>query len=127
MTDGTAAQFARPFRLHLGHGQVLDGACFPSGKCLVIDDPDFGIASAATTTDDLVRGYPGSRIEWAPDQSATATAVFAGLHASAEADVNAVHQLADAWRAQPDRHAPLQELLAALDTARTPAPGDSTT
>lgn len=117
--------FSRGFRLHLAHGQVLDGAAFPSGWSIVVDDPDVGLASAAPTPEDLARGYPGSRIEWPPDQSTTA--LVAGLYASAEADVTAVHQLADAWRAQADRYAPLQELLAALDTARTPAPGDSTT
>jgi crotonobetainyl-CoA:carnitine CoA-transferase CaiB-like acyl-CoA transferase len=58
--------FARGFRLHLSHGQVLDGAAFPSGRCLVIDDPEFGLASAAASEEELLRGYPDARIEW-PD------------------------------------------------------------
>jgi hypothetical protein len=93
--------FTRGFRLHLRGGQVLDGAAFPSGRCLVIDDPQFGLASVAASEEELLRGYPDARIEW-PDTEGTA-----------------VHQLADAWRTQPDRYAPLQELLAALAAART--------
>ncbi|MEW2631810.1 hypothetical protein AB0903_09155 [Streptomyces sp. NPDC048389] len=58
------ADFTRGFRLHLRHGQILDGAAFPSGRCLVIDDPEFGLASAAASEEDLLRGYPGARIEW---------------------------------------------------------------
>jgi hypothetical protein len=66
MTD-----FARGFRLHLRGGQVLDGAAFPSGRCLVIDDPEFGLASVAATEEDLLRGYPDARIEW-PNEDSTA-------------------------------------------------------
>lgn len=109
--------FTRGFRLHLRGGQVLDGAAFPSGRCLVIDDPQFGLASVAASEKELLRGYPDARIEW-PDTEGTAR-TFAGLYRSAETDVTAVHQLADAWRTQPDRYAPLQELLAALAAART--------
>jgi hypothetical protein len=111
------AEFARGFRLHLRHGQVLDGAAFPSGRCLVIDDPQFGLASVAASEEDLLRGYAGSRIEW-PDSEGTAL-TFAGLSRSAETDVTAVHQLAESWSTQPNRYAPLQELLAALAAART--------
>ncbi|MEW2635963.1 hypothetical protein AB0903_31075 [Streptomyces sp. NPDC048389] len=62
MTD-----FACGFRLHLRGGQVLDGAAFPSGRCLVIDDPQFGLGTAAASEEDLLRGYPDARIEWADD------------------------------------------------------------
>jgi hypothetical protein len=61
MTD-----FTRGFRLHLRGGQVLDGAAFPSGRCLVLDDPYFGLSSVAASEEDLLRGYADARIEW-PD------------------------------------------------------------
>ncbi|WP_405924888.1 hypothetical protein [Streptomyces sp. NBC_00035] len=54
-----------PFRLHLPH-QVLDGWHLADGQALVIDDPEYGLASAAPTVADLVRGYGCGRIEW-PD------------------------------------------------------------
>lgn len=56
--------FTRGFRLHLRDGQVLDGAAFPSGRCLVMDDPEFGLATVAVSEEELLRGYPDSRIEW---------------------------------------------------------------
>jgi hypothetical protein len=67
MTD-----FTRGFRLHLRHGQVLDGAMFPSGRCLVLDDPHFGLASAAASEEELLRGYPEARIEWPAEDAAAA-------------------------------------------------------
>ncbi|MFC8276273.1 hypothetical protein ACFUJR_27830 [Streptomyces sp. NPDC057271] len=62
-----AAPFPRGFRLHVRHGQVLDGALLPSGRCLVVDDPEDGLITAAPSIEDLLRGYPDSRIEWPPD------------------------------------------------------------
>ena len=59
--------FTRGFRLH-HNGQILDGAEFPSGRVFVIDDPEYGLASAATSMDDLLRGYHGARVEWPGDQ-----------------------------------------------------------
>lgn len=56
--------FARGFRLHLGHGQVYDGAEFPSGFVAVIEDPEYGLAVTARSVDDLMRGYGHARIEW---------------------------------------------------------------
>lgn len=58
--------FTLGFRLHYGHGQILDGALFPSGRCLVVDDPEDGLVSAASSLDNLLRGYPDARIEWPP-------------------------------------------------------------
>ncbi|MFI5685872.1 hypothetical protein [Streptomyces sp. NPDC051636] len=53
----------RPFRLHLPH-QVL--ACFllPDGWAVAIDDPEYGLTSAAPDPAELVRGYGGGRLEW---------------------------------------------------------------
>lgn len=59
--------FTRGFRLH-HNGQVLDGAEFPSGRTFVIDDPEYGLASAATSMEELLKGYHGARVEWPGDQ-----------------------------------------------------------
>jgi len=59
--------FTRGFRLH-HNGQVLDGAEFPSGRAFVIDDPEHGLASAATSVQHLLEGYHGARVEWPGDQ-----------------------------------------------------------
>ncbi|MEU6952097.1 hypothetical protein [Streptomyces sp. NPDC045714] len=61
----TAGPFARGFRLHLPHGQVLDGAELPGGRAFVMDDPMWGLGSTARTVDLLKAGYPDARIEWA--------------------------------------------------------------
>ncbi|MGW1813304.1 hypothetical protein ACWCQM_06995 [Streptomyces sp. NPDC002125] len=63
------ATYARGFRLHLAHGQVLDGAAFPNGRVIVMDDPEWGLCSGASSVDLLTACYPDSRIEW-PDQGA---------------------------------------------------------
>ncbi|MFI1767485.1 hypothetical protein ACH41H_36300 [Streptomyces sp. NPDC020800] len=59
--------FTRGFRLLLPDGQHLDGAQFPSGRALVVDDPANGLATAATLLEHLLAGYHGARIEW-PDE-----------------------------------------------------------
>ncbi|MFI7014408.1 hypothetical protein [Streptomyces sp. NPDC050164] len=59
--------FTRGFKLHLRDGQVLDGAAFPSGRAVVIDDPEYGLATVATSVDELLKGYHRARIEWAED------------------------------------------------------------
>ncbi|WP_042170150.1 hypothetical protein [Streptomyces sp. NBRC 110035] len=56
--------FARPFHLHLRDGQVLDGAVFPSGHAIIIDDPQVGFGSTAPTLDQLLLCYHRARIEW---------------------------------------------------------------
>ncbi|WP_073915767.1 hypothetical protein [Streptomyces sp. CB02009] len=63
--------FVVGFRLHLRQGRALDGALFPSGRCLVVEDGAGGLITAALSIDDLVRGYPDARVEW-PESSATA-------------------------------------------------------
>jgi hypothetical protein len=59
-----AAPVARGFRLHLGQGRVYDGAEFPSGFVVVLEDPEYGLAVTARNADDLLRGYGRGRIEW---------------------------------------------------------------
>ncbi|MFE4649310.1 hypothetical protein [Streptomyces sp. NPDC056707] len=67
------SQFVRGFRLHLKHGRVLDGAEFPNGRVIVMDDPEWGLCSGARTAGLLTVGYPDSRIEWAEDGGAEAS------------------------------------------------------
>ncbi|MFC8658074.1 MULTISPECIES: hypothetical protein [Streptomyces] len=67
----TAAPFARPFRLIQRHGPALDGAEFPNGRVVLMDDPDWGLCSGARSLDLLLRhGYPDARIEWAVEPPA---------------------------------------------------------
>lgn len=61
------SEFTRGFRLHQRRGTPLDGAAFPSGRVFVLDDPEWGLATAAASVEDLQRGYPDARIEWADD------------------------------------------------------------
>lgn len=60
-------EFARGFRLRLANGQHLDGVEFPSGRALVLDDPERGLASAALSLAVLLTGYHGSVVEWPED------------------------------------------------------------
>ncbi|SHI66434.1 hypothetical protein [Streptomyces sp. 3214.6] len=59
--------FTRGFRLHYD-GRIYDGAEFPSGRVYVVDDPEYGLATAATSMDHLLKGYYGARVEWPGDQ-----------------------------------------------------------
>lgn len=59
--------FTRGFRIHLQEGRHLDGAEFPSGRVYVIDDPEYGLATAATSLEHIVNGYQGARVEWPGD------------------------------------------------------------
>ncbi|MFJ1653475.1 hypothetical protein ACIOC2_19210 [Streptomyces sp. NPDC088337] len=59
--------FTRGFRLH-HNGRVLDGAEFPSDRVLVLDDPEYGIATIATSLEELLKGYHRARVEWPGDQ-----------------------------------------------------------
>lgn len=70
--------FTRGFKLH-HNGQVLDGAAFPSDRVFVLDDPEYGLASAATSLDELLKGYHGARVEWADEQAETVTVPMALL------------------------------------------------
>ncbi|MCX4993821.1 hypothetical protein [Streptomyces longwoodensis] len=56
----------RPFRLHPRHA-VVDGFLTADGWAVAIDDPEYGLTTAAPSVEDLIRGYGGGRIEWAPD------------------------------------------------------------
>ncbi|MFF0510977.1 hypothetical protein [Streptomyces sp. NPDC004250] len=60
--------FARPFRVHLRHGQAYEGAQFPSGLVVVLEDPEYGLVVSAADVDALLRGYGGGHLEW-PDPS----------------------------------------------------------
>ncbi|MEU2800340.1 hypothetical protein [Streptomyces sp. NPDC007117] len=65
-----ASGFARGFRLVHTDGRTLDGTVFPSGRCFVLDDPEYGFATVTASVEELLRGgYHGARIEW-PDQFA---------------------------------------------------------
>ncbi|MFE0243283.1 hypothetical protein ACFWZ0_02530 [[Kitasatospora] papulosa] len=68
--ESAKAGFARGFRLHLKGGRTLDGAQFPGGQVVVMDDPEWGLCSGARSADLLTSGYPDSRIEWPDDQDA---------------------------------------------------------
>src|SRR3546814_20868163 len=61
--------FTRGFRLH-HNGHILDGAEFPSGRTFVIDDPEYGFATVATSMEHLLLGYHGARVEWPGDRAA---------------------------------------------------------
>lgn len=58
--------FTRGFRLHHNR-RVLDGAEFPSSRTFVIDDPEYGFATVATSMEELLKGYHGARVEWPGD------------------------------------------------------------
>lgn len=70
--------FTRGFRLHLAGGRIIHGAEFPTGHVLVADDPEYGLATAATSLDELLKGYHGARVEWPGDQLVP-TALFLDL------------------------------------------------
>ncbi|MFJ8153910.1 hypothetical protein [Streptomyces sp. NPDC094468] len=59
--------FTRGFRLHLPDGRHLDGAEFPSLR-VVSDDPEYGLATAAISLEELLKAYDGARVEWVGDQ-----------------------------------------------------------
>ncbi|MFE9737320.1 hypothetical protein [Streptomyces sp. NPDC006477] len=69
----TPRPFTVGFRLHLRHGAPLDGALFPSGRCLVVEDAEAGLITAAPSLDDLTRAYPDAHIEW-PAAASTSSA-----------------------------------------------------
>lgn len=59
---------ARPFRLHLTDQLVLDGWVEPDGQAVTVDDPEYGLTTAAPTVEDLVRGYGRGHITWPDEQ-----------------------------------------------------------
>ncbi|MFE9300555.1 hypothetical protein [Streptomyces sp. NPDC006856] len=71
LTGLTGGGFARGFRLVQADGRALDGAVFPSGRCIVLDDPEYGLATVAVSVEELLRGgYHSARIEWPEQQPA---------------------------------------------------------
>ncbi|WP_435969326.1 hypothetical protein [Streptomyces sp. Qhu_M48] len=62
----TALPFAAGFRLHPRRGAPLDGVLLPNGQCLIVEDAEDGLITAAPSLDDLTRAYPDARIEWPP-------------------------------------------------------------
>lgn len=59
-------EFARGFRLTAADGTTLDGVQFPNGF-VVTCNREQGLATAATSMDELLRGTEGARIDWAPE------------------------------------------------------------
>lgn len=59
--------WARPFRLVLPGKRVLDGAVFPNGQAVVIDDPEAGLSSGAASLEQLVAGYHRAEVMLAED------------------------------------------------------------
>lgn len=56
--------FTRGFKLHTPDGDVFDAAEFPSGRWYVVDHPERGLATAATSLAHLLERFPpGTRIE----------------------------------------------------------------
>lgn len=64
MTDtDPAQQWVKPFNLHVtgpGGQYVLHGAEFPSGRCVILDDPEHGLAAAATSVEALLERLANS-------------------------------------------------------------------
>ena len=56
---------ARPFRLDLGHGEVLPGVQLPGGLLVVLDDPEFGLATQARSVEELLASYGRGHVAWA--------------------------------------------------------------
>ncbi|MGA5472555.1 hypothetical protein ACPCUK_27750 [Streptomyces arboris] len=66
---GAPGGFVRGFRLVQRNGVTLDAAQFPSGRVVVMDDPDWGLCSGARSLELLLRsGYHGARAEFADEE-----------------------------------------------------------
>ncbi|MFF9624298.1 hypothetical protein [Streptomyces griseosporeus] len=59
--------FTRGFRLRTPDGDVYDGARFPSGRYYVLDHPERGLATAATSLAALLEPIPDASLEWDGD------------------------------------------------------------
>ncbi|MFC7909031.1 hypothetical protein [Streptomyces nigra] len=68
-----SSTWARPFRIVQGK-QVLDGAVFPNGQAIVIDDPETGLSSGAPTLAQLLTGYHRAEVLLAEDVVRVGTA-----------------------------------------------------
>ncbi|MFG3090652.1 hypothetical protein ACGGAI_23810 [Streptomyces antibioticus] len=99
--------WARPFRLALPGKRVLDGAVFPNGQAVIIDDPVQGLSSGAPTLEQLVAGYHRAEVLLAEDvvRVGTARAQHA-VQMYAEAAVELEDARRDLARLDPfgDRH-----------------------
>ncbi|MFJ9114448.1 hypothetical protein ACIRJO_02745 [Streptomyces sp. NPDC102394] len=123
-SEGTSMPpaFTRGFRLH-HNGHVLDGAAFPSGRVFVLDDPEYGFATGATSMEELLLGYHGARVEWEPvadrtalrDRIAEALARFNGWHWAAANLADLSTPGADRYRHMAD--AVMAELSDAIRSA----------
>ncbi|MFB6950202.1 hypothetical protein ACFCXP_11280 [Streptomyces niveus] len=69
--------FPQAFLLH-HRGGTHPGLQLPSGRAVLIEDETAGFATVAPTTDDLLKGYPGARIEW-PDPGTCQASTIGGL------------------------------------------------
>lgn len=59
--------WTHPFRLVLRGKHVLDGAVFPNGQAIVIDDPEAGLSSGAASLEQLLAGYHRAEVMLAED------------------------------------------------------------
>lgn len=95
MTDHPA-EFARAFRIVYPDGFTLDGAQFPSGRC-VVDDETSGLVEAATDIDQLRIRRPGDRIEWADSEARVRTQVAQEIAEAIENNVRGETQDRGVW------------------------------
>ncbi|MCI3240256.1 hypothetical protein [Streptomyces spinosisporus] len=65
--------WARPFRIVQGK-RTLDGAVFPNGQAVIIDDPETGLSSSAESLDLLLTGYHRAEVMLAEDVIRVGTA-----------------------------------------------------
>ncbi|MGW1182989.1 hypothetical protein ACWD7Y_05185 [Streptomyces drozdowiczii] len=91
------SEFARGFRLHPPRsGPVFEGAAFPSGHAVVLDDPKYGFVTFAESTEELLRGgYHGARIEWAGREGCAECADYLERKRQAESPEAAATPLVD--------------------------------
>lgn len=119
------AAFARPFNL-LRHGRVYHGTVFPSGRAVVVDDPEAGLATAAVSLEHLMEGYgAGNQLTW-PAPAITDE----DLHTKLTAALTAEHQRRAAARieASPEEHsAAMADIVIRVlqEQPATPAPARS--
>ncbi|GHA01139.1 hypothetical protein ACFOOM_12380 [Streptomyces echinoruber] len=116
--------FTRGFRLH-HNGRLLHGAQFPTGHVLVADDPQYGLATAAASLEDLLKGYHGARVEWPGDQLVPTALLLDLAHIAAR--VADSDDRARAVLAQLTRYLgyDVAERAAKQETARALARGDT--
>lgn len=109
-------EFTRGFKLH-HNGQVLDGAQFPDGYVLVVDDPTAGLATGSVSLEHLLESYHGARIEWASaaDRGALRDSVAAAARRLGHPVWDAEEMAAAVLSAPADRAAVLRKAANELD------------